>query len=253
MFNTWLWSEYYSYGFLVLPIAAFFTWIKREQLKIRKPSRTGIPLLVSGIPLYVLGFEFGSRVLGAASLLSVIVGLVLIVYGTNAVRTLAFPLAFLVFMVPLPFIQDLTYRLQAMTVRSSSWALGAFGLPVSTLGAEITLKNGPTFTVGLICSGIDSLLALMALAAVYARILERSVPKRASLFVLAIPISFVGNTLRVTSIIVVASFINVGVATGWYHDVSSPLFFAIDFLLLILVGWILRLRINYGIVGKPSV
>jgi exosortase len=151
-------------------------------------------------------------------------------------------------MIPAPFVQSVAYYLQEISVVSSSWLLETLGLPITSSGPEIYLK-GTTFTIGLPCSGINTLVALLALSAVYAYVLTGSSIKRISLFLLAFPIAILANILRITTIIMVAYFANVETATGWYHDISSPLFFAISFLILILIARILKCRLNYSIFG----
>jgi exosortase len=242
--NSWLSNDYYSHGFLVPLVSGLFVWTKREYLKIRKPSIIGIILLVLGALLYALSFFWQIRVLGGLSLLVVITALVFSIFGVRVARIMLFPLVFLVFMIPAPFIEDIAYRLQEISVLSSSWLLGALGLPITSSGPEIYLKN-TTFTIGLPCSGINTLIALLALAAVYVYILTGPIYRRVSLFVLAFPIAIVANILRITSIIVVAYYSNIETATGWYHDISSPLFFVIAFLALVLIGRIMKCRLNY--------
>jgi exosortase len=249
--NSWLSSDYYSHGFLVPLVSAAIVWTKCEQLKIREPSLFGIFWIVPAIVLYALCMLLEVRVLGAFSLLSVIIGLIWLFFGPTAIRTVAFALVFLLFLIPFPFVPDLAYRLQEVSVFSSSHLLEIFGLPITSIGAEIYLQTN-VFTVGIPCSGINSLIALLALSAVYAYILRGPLGKRIGLFILAFPIAIIANILRIVSIIMVAYFHDVQTAAGWYHDISSPLSFLISFLVLILIGWIMRLKIDYGLLRKQG-
>ncbi|MCP4611557.1 MAG: exosortase, partial [Planctomycetes bacterium] len=90
------------------------------------------------------------------------------------------------------------------------------------------------------------LVALLALSAVFIFLLDGSSYKKSSLFLLAIPVAIFANILRIASIIMVAHYHNVETATGWYHDFSSPLFFIIAFLSLILLSRLLRFKLNYN-------
>jgi exosortase len=246
--NAWISNDYYSHGFLVPLVSGFFVWTKREYLKIREPSVTGIVLIVLGVLLYISSFIWQIRVFGGLSLLVVITGLVFFIFGVRVARKMLFPLVFLFFMIPAPFVQTVAYRLQEISVISSSWLLDVLGLPITSSGPEIYLK-GTTFTIGLPCSGINTLVALLALSAVYAYILTGSNIKRTSIFILSFPIAILANILRITTIIMVAYFANVETAVGWYHDLSSPLFFALSFLALVLISRIFKCRINYSIFG----
>ena len=241
--NTWLSSDFYSHGFLVPLVSGFFVWTKREHLKTKYPSLVGVFLLISGLALYALSFLSEIRVLGALSFWMVLIALVFLIFGVHTARVLLFPMLFLVFMIPLPFIQDLTYRLQEISLYSSSHLLILIRLPVTVSGSEIYLST-TTFTIGLPCSGINTLIALLALSAVYVYILTGSFCKRLGLFFLPFPLAIISNILRITSIIMVAYLFDVQTATGWYHDLSSPIFFIIGFVVLILVSWIIGCRIN---------
>ena len=249
MAGTWLSSDYYSYGFLILPLSIFFAWIKRGQLTERKPSIMAVPTAIMGIFLYSFSFWSGLRILGGLSLIFILAAIVLGLLGAKSLRILAFPFALLVFMIPLPFINELVYWLQAVSVHGSSWVLERLGIPIVTSGAIIEIKD-MTFTIGLVCSGIDTLLALLALGAVFAHILKGSIAKRLFLFVLALPLAIAGNTLRIASIISVAYFFSLPTAMGWYHGLSSAIFFLLSFLVLVLAGRIMRCNINYGLFGR---
>jgi exosortase len=247
--NSWLSSDYYSHGFLVLLVSVVISWTKRDKLKIRRPSLSEISCILVAAVLYALNLIWEIKVLGLFSLLSMIIGLLWFFYGIQGVRALAFPLAFLLFLVPFPFIPDLAFRLQAVSIISSAGLLDLTGLPITTSGAEIQLQN-MVFSVGIPCSGINSIVALPALAAVYAYILKGSLKKRTILFVLAFPIAIIANILRIVSIILVAYFVNIQAAVGWYHDLSSPLFFLLSFLIIILFGWRMKCKINYRLLER---
>ncbi len=249
MIGTWLSSDYYSYGFLIVPLSIFFAWLKRGRLTERSPSILAVPAAILGIFLYSFSFWSGLRILGGLSLICVLAAIVLGFLGVKSLRILAFPIALLVFMLPLPFINEIVYFLQAISVHASSWALERLGFPISTSGAVINLK-GMSFTIGLVCSGIDTLLALLALGAVFAHILKGSIIKRLGLFILALPLAILGNTLRITSIISVAYFVDLQAAMGWYHGVSSAIFFLFSFLVLVLAARVLRCNVNYGLFGR---
>jgi exosortase len=249
MVNSWISSDYYSHGFLVPLISGFFIWTRRKQLTDTEPSVFGYGVIFLALVLYVLSFMWEIRELNALSLVFVIFGLVISMWGLKTFKTLVFPLVFLLFMIPFSFIQDLAYSLQFLSVHWASAITKFLGLPIVTSGTEIHLGE-ITFTVGIVCSGINTLVALLALSAVYAFILKGSVPKRLGLFLLAFPIAIGANILRISSIILVAYWTNVEIASGWYHDISSPLFFFIAFGVLIFIGWLMKFRINYDIFGQ---
>lgn len=247
--QSWLSNPYYSHGFLVPLVAGFFVWTKRHELKRKEPPIIGAFVLALGAYAYILGFVWDMRFLCAFSLLIVLSGVVLSLFGTKAIRSIVFPLCFLIFMIPLPFLQEIGFSLQSISVHSSAWFLGVMGLSVTTVGAEIHLGD-TAFTIGLPCSGINTLIALLALAAVYAYLLTGPVYKRGILFAIALPIAILANVLRITSVILVANYHGTDVAMGFFHDFSSVLFFLIAFLCLVLLGRLLGCKLRFPILRK---
>jgi len=241
--HSWLSNPYYSHGFLIPLVSGFFVWTKRGELKRGEPSIIGAYAVALGAFVYILGFVWGIRFLSAFSLLIVLGGLVLLLYGAKAARSMVFPLCFLIFMIPLPFIQEMGFHLQSISTDSSAWLLEVVGLSVTTVGPEIHVGD-IVFTVGLPCSGINTLIALLALAAVYAYLLMGPLYKRAILFVIAFPIAILANIFRIAAVILVANNHGTDVAMGFFHDLSSVLFFLLAFLCLVLLGRLLRCRLR---------
>lgn len=228
---------------LLVPILSFDRKLGIEA----KPSIVGILILTVGAVLYLLSFSLDIRWIGALSLIIVLLGLSLSFLGIRLTGKIAFPLVFLVFMIPPPFIQDLGFELQKVSVNISTWLLN-LGLSVTREGSEIYLEgiNQP-FIVDIVCGGINSFVALIALGTVYIYVLKGPIINRLMLLILMGPIAILSNTLRITSIILVAYYIEEDFARGIYHDISSPLFFFIAFGLMILLGWILRCKVNVDV------
>ena len=249
LFNSWISNPYYSHGFLVPLVSGFFVWVKRKELRGGEPSIVGAFVVTLGVFLYIMAFVWAMRFLSAISLPIVLTGLSLSSLGVRPTRAIAFPIVFLVFMIPLPPIQEIGYSLQELSVSSSAWVLDVLGMSVSTVGPEIHLGDA-VFTIGLACSGINSLIALLALGAVYSFVLSGPLYKRVILFVAAFPIALLGNILRIVSIILVANYRGVDAASGLFHDVSSPLFFLLAFLALILLGRVLGCKLGLAASNK---
>jgi exosortase len=240
--RSWLADPHYSHGFLVPLVSAFLVWWKRSELKTAERTNLGAAVLALGIALYLTGFFCGMRYLSALSLIVVLLGLVLHFYGMKAMWSMAFPIGFLVFMIPMPFIGEMAFDLQNICVHSSGWLLRVLGLPITISGCVIVLDD-MTFTVGLPCSGMNTLIALLAFTAVYAYLLAGHPIKRIVLFLCSIPIAILANIVRISSIILVARFYSQDFALGFYHDVSNLLVFLLAFVLLFLIGRIMGCRL----------
>lgn len=243
--QAWLHNSYYSHGIIVPFVSALIVWRKRRELQRTQLNDTGAIALAIGAALYILGFVWDKEYLSAISLIVVLFGLVLSFYGPKVARSMAFAIGFLIFMVPMPFTDDLALRLQSISLHSSSWLLKTLGMPITTSGSLIFLDDA-TFSIGLPCSGLNTLIAFVAFAALYVYLLAGHPSKRAFLFLISIPIAIFANTLRIASIILVAHFYDVDFATGFYHDISNLLVFLLAFLFIALIGRILRLRFTLG-------
>lgn len=243
------WSDdpNYSHGFLVPIISAYFVWERRQQLRqvVRQPSAWGILLLLSGVCMLFLGHIGAELFLMRSSMIVVITGLVLYCYGWKIVHMLAFPLAFLAFMVPLPAIilNMITFPLQLLAAKFSTASLQLVGLPVYREGNIIFLPH-TTLEIVEACSGIRSLVSLLALAVVFAYATQRQIGKRWALAVSAVPIALVANAFRIWGTGVLAFLYGTKVAEGFYHTFAGWLVFVVAFVLLLSEGFLLSLLPN---------
>lgn len=250
----------YGHGFLIPLISAFILWTRREHFKERIPSNFGIPVIALGAIAYLIGFYvLDSRALVALSLPIVLGGAVLAFWGWRTARAAAFPLFFLLFMIPPPFIQDLTYDLQQISYDSSRWFADLAGVQTyesANAGDLVILVGDPvspsaSLEIAPACSGINTLIALLALGALYAFILYGPFWKKALLLALAFPAAILGNALRIATIIMRAD--NRGQESAiTLHDWSDPLFFLIALLVLGLVGMALGLSASRRTSNPPK-
>lgn len=240
LIRIWLDSPYYTHGFIILPISAFIAWTKRRELVRIKPSRIGAIVFAVGLVTYVSGFVWRIYWLSAFSFLIVAFGLTLYLSGTKAARSLMFPICFLIFMVPLPFLDSIALFLQSFTAFSSASIIQAIGIPVTRTGAEIRLADS-AFIIGTPCSGMNTLISLLMLAALLGYILKGSIHKRVILFLLAFPIAIFANLIRIVSMLLIGYHWGAEVAITYFHDYSSLVFYLVALLLLGLIAWLFRL------------
>ena len=242
MVNSWIHSDYYSHGFFILPIAAIIVWSRRHELSEQNPFRRGILVFVAGLALFIGGFAYSSNFLSALSLFLVVPGLVLYFRGKKALRTCAFPLCFLAFMIPLPFLDRVGFWMQSFSARGSAWIISLMGIPITRTGAEIRLENA-SFVVGMPCSGMNSLIALLALAALFAYILKGPFIRKAMLFLLAVPIAILANLSRLVALLLIGNHWGAEAAMGFLHDAFSPVFFVVSIVFMVVFAKLLRLRL----------
>ena len=229
--RVWLDDANYSHGFLVPVVSAML--VSRRRVAIAAQTGKGSPfggaVLLGGLFLLVAGHAVGSVGSGRGglfvmgiSLLPVGCGLVLLLFGVNVLKQLAFPIAFLAFMVPLPvgLFATLTLPLQLYASNVTVIVLDLFGIPALREGNLIFL---PAVTLGVeeACSGIRSLITLLAgTSALGWLVLDRPI-YRLLLIASAIPVAIATNAVRVTGTGMLAYLIGPEVAKGFFHDFSS--------------------------------
>ena len=175
--NRTLWNaEENAHGPIALLVVLWLFWFKRHALLAEpqqvKPVAGGM-LLGFGLLLYALGrsqeillFEIGSEML-------ILGGALLMLRGVPAVRTLWFPLFFLIFLIPVPgFIVDtLTGPLKHYISILVEQAIYAAGYPIARNG--VTLSIGPyQLLVADACSGLNSMFSLSAMGLLYLYLMQ---------------------------------------------------------------------------------
>ncbi len=238
----WKHDDNYSHGFLVPFIVAYLVWTKKEALQqlTPKPSSWGLVLLGGGLLIYVLGTIGSEWFLKRSSLIIVLGGLILFIYGIKCFKILLFPLVFLIFMVPLPAIiyKALAFKLQLFVSVISAKLISLAGIAVFRSGNIIEVASGP-LAVEEACSGMRSIMALLALSALFAYLMYRSRLKQWILVAFALPIAVVTNIIRVTSTGILAHYFGREVAEGVLHESFGWIVFVIAFILLFLLSKLL--------------
>lgn len=200
MVRTWNTSNTYSHGFLVPLISLYFVWARRNALRSipLRPSLLAGSLAVAASSLILAAGHVSSLVIvQQISIVLAIPGLVLMLMGWKFLRALALPLSYLVLMVPALdiLIERIQFPFQLLTARMAVESLQLFSMPVFLDRQFIELPN-MTLEVAKACSGVQYLVAIIALAIPLAYI-NHSGRTRLVLLGLAVAIGIVTNWLRV--------------------------------------------------------
>ena len=243
--GEWLGNDYYSHGPLVPLVSAFLAWrlwVKwpPEQRQI-KPATIGLLPLSVGLIAYLVALLQRAYFAASLAMIVIIVGLVWYLLGIAALRRFAFPIGFLFFMVPLPFVEPLSVPLAQLTGALSAAIVRLFGVPIIVNGAQITLPNAELI-VGAQCSGLRSIVTLMTLVALVIFLVEGAWWKKLLLALSSIVIAALGNVIRVASLLVVANIWGADAAFTYYHDYSGIVFFLSALALLLAFSWVLGCR-----------
>ena len=143
--RQWASDDNYSHGFFVAPLAAYFAWERRHLLAgaPSRPSIVGLFLVAASLVVLLAGLLGAELFLTRVSLVGVLAGTVLFVWGRDHLRILALPVAFLLLMIPLPAIifNQIAFPLQLLASRAGELALGVAGIPVLREGNVLQLPS----------------------------------------------------------------------------------------------------------------
>ncbi len=235
----WAHDDNYSHGFLIVPLALYFVWERRERLAAApfRPGWLGLVVVIASLGMLVAGTLGAELFVSRVSIVSLIAGTVLFVAGSTALRILAFPIAFLLLMVPPPAIifNQIAFPLQLLASRFGETTLQAFSIPVLREGNVIMLAN-TTLEVAEACSGIRSLISLLTLGIVYGYFVDRRLTVRTIIALSTIPIAIVANGLRVAGTGIAAHYYGAEAAEGFFHTFSGWIVFVAAFALLYVVA-----------------
>jgi exosortase len=209
--------------------------------------KPGIYIFAFGLILCVIGFIKMFPFLSALSFLFTASGLIMYFYGKPLMRSFLFPISFFIFAIPLPFtfLEKAAYSLQSLSAYYPAVFIEMLGIPVTRIGAEIRLEEA-SFIIGLPCSGMNSLISLLALTTIFIYILRCPRYKKIALICVTIPIAILANILRVTSLLLIAHAYGAETADGFFHTLFSPLLFIIAFIFLILISVIIGCKVTGG-------
>ena len=239
----WVVDPNYSHGFLIPVLSGYLLWKKKETLILTpiSPSTWGIPLLMFGLVLLILGKAGNIAFATRFSFLVVLIGSFWLLLGTDTMKAVFFPICYLIFMIPLPGIvyNDLTFRLRLFATILSTKVISLTGIPVFREG-NIMLLSETSLQVIDACSGMRSLMSLLALGLLVAYLTQSTLWKRLCLTLLTIPIAIFSNVWRLSVTGILSHFYGARVAEGFFHTYSGMVFFSVAFVLLFFCTVILK-------------
>ena len=221
---AWTPETHYEHGPLVPAIIAFLVWLALPRLRGTRPAPTlaGLWPLVFGVLLFLLGARALQPRFCWAGLPFMIFGAVLFTMGWRAARVLLFPILCIFFMIPVPGIDQGTVKLQVLATKSACLICNAIGIKMQAVGTSLhAVDESFQFQVIGDCSGINSLMAITLMTAVFAHLTQDRLWKKLVLFSASVPVALVGNMARLTAIMIVAKCFGQEAAGGWFHEISA--------------------------------
>jgi len=197
--------------------------------------------MLLALGLLFTGHWTDSLLLQGVSLVTCLAGAVLWVLGPRTLQAAAFPVAFLLLMVPLPslVVDAVTEDLQLFAARTAGAVLDLFEVPFFLDGVLIQLP-GITLAVATVCNGLRFLSALLVLTIASAQLSQRSLPRKLILVASAIPIAILANAVRVTTVALAVYYVGPSAAQGFIHDYIAKGVWALTLVSLGILALILR-------------
>ena len=232
----WWNSSTFNHCLLIPPIVGWLVWQRLPELRSLSPAAwaPGLALVAAGAVLWLLGEAGGLALARHLALVLMLQGAAISCLGSSVSRGIAFPLFYLLFLVPLG--EELVPVMQTVTAKMSMALLAVSGVPAHIEGIFISTPTG-YFEVAEACSGVKFLVAMIAYGALVANVCFRSWPRRIAFMAAAIVIPILANGVRAWGIIFIAHHSSIEFAEGVDHVVYGWVFFAIVIALIMAAGW----------------
>ncbi len=204
LIGVWSNNALYSYGFAVPFIAAYIAWTtfeRRPVLPAAPDYVLGVPVVIVGVLLLAAGALCAMNSVEDVSIIVTLVGLLLILFGREAVKPHWFALAYLLLMVPIwsipiAALQDPS---RLLSTRIATALLHAIDIPAFQQGTNILMASH-TIVVLRECSGVNQLIALIAMVLPASYLWLDSNARRAALLMFAVTVSYLGNGIRIATV-----------------------------------------------------
>jgi exosortase len=238
----WWTDPDYSYGFFIPLFSGYILWRERERWTKTeiKPSNFGFVLQLGAVGLFLIGSLGAELFTTRFSLLVLLAGMILFLAGWQMLRTVSFPLGYLMWSIPIPVIiyNQITFPLQLIASRLATAWLELVHVPVLRDGNILVMSNYSLEVVEA-CSGIRSLMTLMALAVAYGYLVSPLRWVRYALAIFMVPIAIVTNATRIVGAGILAHRFGSAAAEGFLHEFSGWAIFLVALVLMFSSYWIL--------------
>ncbi len=251
----------YSHLILIPLISAFFLYRERRRILAgaRFSPRPGIALVCGALALYA-PFAAGLLQPGPAYRLSVLMLSVWLVWaaafalgcGVPSARAAKFPLLLLLLLVPVPspWMDGVIALLQRGSAEASYFWFQLLGTPMFRDGVRFELP-GVSIEVAAECSSIHSCWALFITGILVGHLFLKSLGAKVCLSALTIPIAMFTNAVRIVTLWLLATKVDMGFMYGDLHHRGGALFSVVS--LSFLLGCVLVVRKLEGRGGLPRV
>ena len=252
MANRWATDPQYSHGYLVPVFALVLLWFRRDKIESTPPKLNwwGIPVLFVAMAMRVAAARYYFDWVDSISLLLSIAGICLLTSGWAYLRWACPAIAFLFFMLPLPFFAEvaLAHPLRRLATEASTYALQTLGIAAFAEGNIILIDE---LKLGVLeaCSGLGMLMTFLSLSTAVAIAVRRPWTERLFIVASAIPIALIANVVRITVTGLLYHAVNGETALLVFHDLAGWLMMPFA---LTLVWLELKVLDRLFVVSRPT-
>jgi exosortase len=242
MNERWANDPRYAHGYLVPVFSLALLWLRRDRLRGDdvRPSAWGLAFLGLGAALHIIGGLVHHDSVAGLALLPYLAGVCLLVGGWRALDWAWLSIAFLVFMIPLPFTVEnaLGPPLQYLATTASTYLLQTLGFMAFADGYVIQLDDA---RIGVVeaCSGLSMIMTFIALSTAAALIVKRPLLDRLVLVASSIPVALIANIIRITATGILHDKVGGHAADTFYHDLAGWLMIPLALGLYWLEIWVI--------------
>ncbi|MBD3401445.1 exosortase [candidate division GN15 bacterium] len=241
--GDWWHDSNYSHGFLIPVVSGYLLWKKREELQALPVGTDyrGLAFVLLGMAMFVLANGGAEYFTLRVSLIVTLFGLIYFLFGQQLIGKIWFEIFFLVFMVPIPYVIYFaaTFPMQLLASKITAGILNAIGMGVIRQGNIIHIQ-GYSLEVAEACSGMRSVMTLLALGALYAYTTQKHFSAKLILFLSTVPIAVIANVVRVFVTSLLAYTVTDEVTKEPLHSIMGLSVFVVAFILMFLVGQVLK-------------
>jgi exosortase len=233
---TWWTDSEYSHGLICAPLAAAIVYSRRRELAGLRIDgrRAGLYGAAASAALLLLGTLGAEVFLTRASLLLFLASAIVFLFGWRHLRAVAFPFAIIALSIPIPalLMEHITLPLQFAASSVAETTLSSLHIPVLREGNVLVLADA-TLQVAEACSGVRSMMSLLVLAIVIAKMMERHPITRTAIVMAAVPVAIAVNAVRVTTTAIATEYYGIGAAEGLLHEALGVVLFIASAALLV--------------------
>lgn len=241
-------DSFYSHGWLIPFATAWLIWQRRGAVPVRgaAPSYAGLAALAASLALHVVATWWRLGFVSGFAMVFTVWSLVWTVWGWPTLRRLAFPMLFLLFMVPLPgvLLISISFYMKLAAAGLATKLITLLGMPAAQSGSTIQIP-GVSVIVDDTCSGLRSLISLIALSTLWTAFMPRSAAlwKKLTIVAASIPIALAANMVRIIVLVFVAAIYGAKAAEGFIHYGSGVVVFGVALVVLgALSSWLTQER-----------